>query len=224
MGQYFSEKNDEYIIRFLEADDPKEKDAIFVEGIKPAFEKLIENLMYVYGFCKIDDVDTLKRDCLTNLYEMLPKFDKTRGKKGFSYFNVIARNWFIQKAREKSKKSERELELPIDTQLSQKAIKPEHISCSSCEDEIIENEFWISLFKELELWRCLDMKKNEKKVLEAAIYLIQNSNEISIYNKKAVYIYLKDMTGLNEKQIATTLKKLREMYVSWNNRFIEEGM
>ena len=101
MPQYFTKETDEYIKRFLKSDDVEEKHVIFNEGIRPAFEKLIENLIYVYKFFNLDDVEILKKDCLANLYQMLPKFDPDKGSKGFSYFNVVAKNWFIQKTREK---------------------------------------------------------------------------------------------------------------------------
>ncbi len=56
------------------------------------------------------------------------------------------------------------------------------------------------------------MKDNEKKVLSAVKILLDNVEEIEILNKKAVYLYLREITGLKTKQIVNTLNKMRERY------------
>ena len=114
MSQYFTQETDKYICLFNMADTDSEKHNIFNANIRPAFEKLIENLIFVYSYYAIDDVDTLKRECLSTLYEMLPKYNTEFGSKGFSYFNVVAKNWFIHRIREKNKRNKIESELYCD--------------------------------------------------------------------------------------------------------------
>src|SRR4051812_34824979 len=114
MSYYFTKETDQFINEFNAATEDTKKHELFGKGIQPAFEKLIENLIFCYGYYSIDDVDTLKRECLTALYEMLPRYDPERGAKGFSYFNVIAKNWFIHKIRERSKRNKLESELRYD--------------------------------------------------------------------------------------------------------------
>jgi len=216
--QYFTPETDVYIKNFLRCEDPEQKHEYFNEGIRPAFEKLIENLIYVYKFFNLDDVETLKKDCLANLYEMLPKFDPDKGSKGFSYFNVVAKNWFIQKARERTKKSKRDRDLHVG--VSNDSIKTNPaLTYAPHEKKVIEREFWLSFYTELEFWRSKMLKKNERKVLEAVIFLMNNSELVAIYNKKAVYLYLREMTGLNEKQVAMNLKKMRELYGKWKTKY-----
>ena len=55
-------------------------------------------------------------------------------------------------------------------------------------------------------------KDNEKKVITAVEILLDNVQDIDILNKKAVYLYLREMTGLKTKQIVNTLNKMRERY------------
>lgn len=97
MGIYFGKDVDEKIIEFnalAATGDIEKKNQIFTVGIRPAFMRLIESQMYLYKFYKVDDPETLKNECLSTLYEILPKFDATKGKKAFSYFNVVVKNWF----------------------------------------------------------------------------------------------------------------------------------
>lgn len=227
MAQYFTKETDKHIARFLETKDTVEKHDIFTTKIKPPFEKLIENLIYIYGFYSIDDVETLKRDCLANLYEMIPKFkpsadEKEKGSRGFSYFNVIAKNWFIQKTRERSKRGKLESELYYD--LDHEVAKSDpNFSMSPYENTLEEREWWKEFYKELDSWRTELTKKAEIQVLEAVIFLMRNPDLVTIYNKKAVYLYLRELTGLNTKQVVVNLKKIKFLFVKWNDRYCTSG-
>ena len=76
-----------------------------------------------------------------------------------------------------------------------------------------EYEFWQSLWSEIESWDNANLKENEKKVLEAIKILLNSIDEDQmIYNKKAIYLYLRELTGLNTKQIVNNLNKLRTKY------------
>jgi hypothetical protein len=219
---YFTKETDKSLAKFLESQVSEEKHEIFGTQIRPAFEKLIENLIYVYGFFYIDDVDTLKKDCLANLYEMIPKYDPTRGTKGFSYFNVIAKNWFIQKTRERNKRNRLESDMYYD--LDHEVVKSDpSFTMSPYEDKVEEREFWVAFYKELESWRKKMNKKTEIQVLEAVIFLMRNSDLVTIYNKKAVYLYLREMTGLNTKQVVVNLKKIKGLFVIWKDRYLTTG-
>lgn len=229
MPQYFSEETDKYILEYLDTDDVQKKHAIFHEGIRPAFEKLIENLIYVYGFQNIDDVDSMKNDCLSNLFEQLPKYQLSKtldtsrrtGSSGFAYFNVIAKNWFFQKARENNKrvKIEGELHSDLDQELSANEAS---FAIDSYEEQVSDSEFWLEFYKCLDEWRPRFAKKTERKVLEAVIFLMKNPELVPIYNKKAIYMYLREMTGLNGKQVIVNLKKIRSLYLDWKKSYYAE--
>ncbi len=74
MSNYFNEETDLFLIKYLEEEDLKKRNDIFDKHIRPPFEKLVENQIYVYSFFNIDDVESLKNDCLTNLFEQIPKY------------------------------------------------------------------------------------------------------------------------------------------------------
>lgn len=222
MGQYFNKDTDRSIERYLSSTDLREKNRIFELEISPAFEKLIENQIFVYRFFKVDDVDTLKREALSNLYEMLPKFDPSKGTKGFSYFNVVARNWFIHKVKEKSKKNRIESELHVDVDHESNNSDP-NFSINPYEHDIEEKERWNIFCKALESWKPRLAKSAEKQVLNAVIYLLNNPDLVTIYNKKAVYLYLRELTNLNTKQVVTHLKKLKSFYNEWSEEYNSTG-
>jgi hypothetical protein len=79
-------------------------------------------------------------------------------------------------------------------------------------DKREQHEFWKSLLTEIDRWESAKLKENEKKVIEAVKILLNSAEQIEIFNKKAVYLYLREITGLNTKQIVNNLNKLREKY------------
>lgn len=227
MAQYFTKDTDKAIAEFLSSTEETEKHAVFNDKIRPAFEKLIENLIYVYRFYSIDDVETLKKECLSNLYEMIPKFKvspdpKEKGSRGFSYFNVVAKNWFIQKTRERNKKAKLESDLYYD--LDHEAVRNDpNFTMTPYEDQVEEKEFFVKFYEEMDFWRDKLTKPAERKVLESVIFLMKNSELVNIYNKKAVYLYLRELTGLNTKQVVVNLKKIKGLYVKFKQQYNSDG-
>lgn len=224
MPMYFGPEVDVKIGEYVAETDPVLKNRIFEDGIKPALVKLIDSQMYLYGFYRIDDPDTLRNEALSNLYEILPKFDPKKGKKAFSYFNVVTKNWFIWKIREKNRRLKQQSENFYGIDHDVVKSNPSMV-LSSHEDEIIEKERWIELFKDMDRWRPLLKKKQEVQVLDAIVFLLQNPGLVSIYNKKAVFLYIREMTGLTMKQVNHNMNRLKELYLTFRDRFNsgEEG-
>jgi hypothetical protein len=82
-----------------------------------------------------------------------------------------------------------------------------------------EQEFWNSFFEELASWDGDMLKENEKRVLDAVKILFESSDEIDIFNKKAIYLYLREITGLNTKQVVNNLNKLRKKYRTFKEKW-----
>ena len=75
-----------------------------------------------------------------------------------------------------------------------------------------EDEFWKEFYTELKSWDVSQMKENDLKVYQAINILFESKDDIDIFNKKAIYLYLREITGLNTKQIVNSLKKFRKRY------------
>ena len=78
-----------------------------------------------------------------------------------------------------------------------------------------------NLRKEMETWEVDFTKEAEKKVYDAVLVLFDSADEIEIFNKKAIYLYLREITGMNTKQVVTQLNKMRKRYKEfrddWND-------
>ena len=82
-----------------------------------------------------------------------------------------------------------------------------------------EAEFWAFLMQEIESWKDLKLRENERKVLDAIQTLFNNIDDIDIFNKKAIYLYMREITGLNTKQIVSNLNRLREKYRTFRQKW-----
>jgi hypothetical protein len=75
------------------------------------------------------------------------------------------------------------------------------------------------LKEEIASWESVTMRPNERKVYDAINTLIDNADKIEIFNKKAIYLYLREITGLNTKQIVVQLSKMRQKYSDFKERY-----
>ena len=77
------------------------------------------------------------------------------------------------------------------------------------------------LWKEIERWDTQKLKENERKVLEAIKILLSDPDAIEIFNKKAIYLYIREITHLNTKQVLNSLNKFRGEYGNFKKKWNE---
>ena len=82
-------------------------------------------------------------------------------------------------------------------------------------------EFMEFLWKEINRWDKQNLKENERKVLGAIKILLSDPDAIEIFNKKAIYLYIREITNLNTKQVLNNLNKFRLEYSNFKKKWIE---
>jgi len=217
MADYFTSETEEYIRKFQESEDPNVRNDIFCLHIQPAFWKLIENVVFVYKFSNLNDIKILKYDCLSFLYENLHKFDFSKGCKAFSFFNVIVKNWFIQKVKIKKKRCIKTVEL---NQEVINYIERQQIDQDLFKSDSLNQEYLQILNDEIVSWGNKFDKEYEHQILDALYLIINNYEFISIYNREAILFYVKEITGLSTKQVVAKLIKFKKKYKKTRNLFI----
>jgi hypothetical protein len=215
-NHYFTEVHEKAIIQYVATTSIKVKSDLYIAYIQPAFNEMVDKIVYAYKFTSLPNVDILKDDCKIWLVTILDKYDPNKGSKAFSYFSVITKNWFIYNVKKTSKQKRREVDYDSATrELENSQIVVLH----AYEKERETTEFWKNFFVEMNSWDTDSLKENEKKVLDAIKILFESSEDIEIFNKKAIYLYLRELTGLNTKQVVSNLKKLRQKYFRFRNKW-----
>ncbi|HUW47951.1 MAG TPA: hypothetical protein VMW36_04315 [Patescibacteria group bacterium] len=215
---YFTKVHENAIVKFASSDNLEDREALYRELIGPAFDELVDKIVYTYKFTNLPNISVLKHECKVDLATILGKFDPSKGSKAFSYFSVVTKNWFIHKTKKNTKQREREVYL--------EDLKREGDFITLSEDNPYhelrdDKEFWEHLMTEIDNWEGIHLKENEQKVLKAIKILFENAENIEIFNKKAVYLYLREITDLNTKQIVNNLNKLRVKYRTFRNKWDE---
>jgi hypothetical protein len=215
---YFTQEHEQAIIDYCGSSCNKLRTDLYVKWIQPAFDQMVDKIVFTYKFTTLPNIDELRNECKVWLTTILEKYDPNKGSKAFSYFSVITKNWFIHKVKQTSKRAKRE----VDYEDALKEVDEDKIVCyNEWENEEENRDFWLKLWQEIDSWSTDDMKESEKKVFEAVKILLSSVEEIEIFNKKAIYLYLRELTGMNTKQVVSQLNKIRKKYrlfkQDWDN-------
>ena len=209
-NHYFTKDHENAIIEYCATDCNRKKTEIYVTMLQPAFSEMVDKIVFTYKFTTLPNIEDLRDECKGYLTTILGKYKPEKGSKAFSYFSVITKNWFIHKVKKNNTKCKREMhieDLSTDHML-------QYASISLKYDKIRqEQEFWNLLWQEIEQWETMKLKENEEKVLQAIKILLRDKdNPELIFNKKAIYLYIREITGLNTKQVVNNLNKIRAKY------------
>ncbi len=213
---YFTSDTEAAIISYSLSECKQVRENLYRDQIQPAFDELVNKIVYTYKFTSLENIDVLKDECKVWLTTILGKFDASKGTKAFSYFSVVTKNWFTHKAKKQAQKNKREVN--YDEMIKEFEVVK---ACEekSFQDAQEEQEFWKFLLSEVKSWDRPNLRENEKCVLNAVLTLMDNIDQIEIFNKKAIYLYLREITGLNTKQIVSCLNKMRSRYRTFKSKW-----
>lgn len=221
-NNYFTKVHQDAIVEYALASTKKEKEELYVI-IQPAFNELVDKIVFTYKFTNLPNIDVLREECKIALTLILDKFNPDKGSKAFSYFSVITKNWFIQQTKNTAKQSRRELQFEdAASEIEDSATIEPHTYINTRE----KKEFWNFLLQEINDWEWEEVENQKKKlysndlkVVKAIKMLFESPDDIDILNKKAIYLYLRELTGLNTKQIACSLKKFKIKYAEFRKEW-----
>jgi hypothetical protein len=217
-NHYFTQDHEDAIINYALSNDKNVRTKLYIQFIQPAFNEMVDKIIFTYKFNNLPNIDQLREECKIWLTTILDKYDTSKGSKAFSYYSVITKNWFIQNVKKTNKEKRRE----ISIEDAEKEIDENGESVPSGYESTREyEEFWINLSKEISNWEQANLKENERKVLSAIIQIFNNIENIEIFNKKAIYLYIRELTGLNTKQVVNGLSGIKSKYKNfkgnWDN-------
>ena len=209
---YFGPEVEDAIIRYNDEEDAAVRSQIYDLEIKAAFEKLTENIIHTFKFYYTDgeDLKTVQHDVITFLIEKLPKFTANKGK-AFSYFSIVAKNYCILRNNKNYKKLADTV--VIDTVSDTIASQAATTQLDKFVDQYVD--YWDN---------NLDVhfpKKQDRAVAAALVELFRRRDSLEIFNKKALYIYMREMSNASTQQITKTVKVMKEKYVNLYNAYLE---
>ena len=219
--QYFTSDVDAAIQEYLKTPNKKERDYIYKTRIHYAFYKLAENLIHTFKFyyTEVESLEDLKHEVCCFFLEKLDYWKPERGTKAFSYFSIVGKNYLILYNNNNYKKKKQKADpLAADEdegvlyQLGRDERKQEIKDFIDYFTEYIDKHMF-TIFK----------KEKDRKVCDAINVLFKRRENLEIFNKKALYIYIREMTEVDTPVITTVTKNLRKLYKNLYNEYVETG-
>ena len=216
---YFGQVTEDAIIKYNKETDPIKRNEIYNESIRAPFEKLAENIIHTFKFYYFDvPSEDVKHEVVSFLYMNMHKFTEGKGK-AFSYFSIVAKNYLIlhnnnNYKRLKQHDGEEVTDYKRDPITEQRAR----------ENEQVQLEYMTQL---VEYWKnnltTVFKRKKDLDVANAVIELIDMKDRIDNFNKKALYILIREMTGSNTQHITRVINVMKKHHTSLKKNFEFSG-
>ena len=212
---YFGQEVQDAIIRYNDTDNPSKKNKIYQEEIHKAFDKLAENIINTFKFTYFDyPFQDIKNEVVAFMVMNIHKYDHTKGSKAFSYFSIVAKNYLILHNNANYKKLKLTHDISVlDYERQNHQDNSEYIN--DLTEEVIRyfDENIPNIFK----------KKRDIDIAYAIIEIIKRREEIENFNKKAIYILIREMANVNTSKITSVVNFFKKHYSIILNNFYGSG-
>jgi len=221
-ANYFTTETEEYIVKYNTSVDKDYRNKIFSEHIYYPFYKLAENIIHTFKFyyTDVDKIEDLKHEIVSMLYEeKIMKFDPTNGAKAYSYFGTIVKRWLINYNNKNYKKLKQigsfdDIEESYD----------QDIDLDSPSGKTLSNfmNAWIdSIYMKID---DMFIKESDIKIADAVLTLFRTRHDLDIFKKKALYIYIREMTECETPQLTKVITVLKEDFKENYQKLYDQGL
>ena len=219
--QYFTSDVDAAIQEYLKTPNKKERDYIYKTRIHYAFYKLAENLIHTFKFyyTEVDTLEDLKHEVICFFLEKLDYFKPERGSKAFSYFSIVGKNYLILYNNNNYKKKKQKAD-PLAADEDEGVLY--QLGRDERKQDIKDFIDYFTEYIDKHMFRMFK-KEHDRKVCDAVNILFKRRENLEIFNKKALYIYIREMTEVDTPVITKVTKNLRKLYKNLYNEYVETG-
>ena len=206
---YFTLDTQDAIVKYNKSKNDTERNRLYQVHIHKAFDKLAENIINTFKFQYFDiPYQDVKHEVVAFLIEKMPKYTEGKGK-AFSYFSIVAKNYLILHNNNNYKKLKQRA--PITVLDTSRDVIGEQYTKTLRE----EKRDFMELFIE---WctnnhNSLVSKPRDKKILFALLEIFRTRDNIENFNKKALYIMIREMTNVKTGYITRIVNIVKQKYV-----------
>jgi hypothetical protein len=216
---YFGSAAQDAIIEYNASNDDKEKNKIYSERIKYPFEKLAENILNTFKFSYFDvPKEDVQAEVVSMMVQKIHMYNPEKGR-AFSYFSIVAKNYLI-----------------LNNNGNYKRYKKTDLLSQMPETWNPENDFYheqqgdeFNEFKELmlEYWdknlTKVFTKKRDIQIADAILELFRRSQYIENFNKKHLYLLIREMTDCKTHYITKVVNVMKEHQKRMLNDYLDYG-
>ena len=216
---YFHQGTEDAIIRHNKETRPHMRERIYNEHIRVPFEKLAENIIHTFKFYYFDVPSSdVMHEVVSFLYMNMHKFTEGKGK-AFSYFSIVAKNYLILHNNNNYKRLKQHDSEEVTDYKRDPITEMRNGEWGSMQVEYLETlaEYWknnlTTVFK----------RKKDLDVANSVIELIDMRHNIENFNKKALYILIREMTGSITQHITRVINVMKKHHFNLHKKFLATG-
>jgi len=218
--QYFTLDTEEAIIAYNKSTSQRDRNDLYKTRIQYPFEKLAENILNTFKFSYFDvSKQDVQMEVISNLIEKIHMFQEGKGK-AFSYFSIVAKNYLILKNNgnyKRFKKTSLLSEMP-------ESWNPENdFKQTQFGEELNEFKELMLRYWDINLTRVFT-KKRDIQIADAVLELFRRSANIENFNKKHLYLLIREMTDCKTHYITKVVNKMKKHQTKMLNDYFDKGM
>lgn len=212
---YFDQEVEDAIVEYNNTDDERKRSMLYKDKIHDAFKKIAENIINTFNYSYFDvPQEDVEDRLVSHLVEKMHKYDPEKAK-AFSYFSKIAKNYCIRHNKKNYKKYKKELR--IDDEDLDFDIEDDY----DVQRDMEQQEFFERL---IDYWEDnltnMFSKERDIKIADAVLELFKKRKNIETFNKKALYIMIREMTGIERTQhITKVVGKFKKQFFELSKRY-----
>ena len=220
-AQYFTQETEDAIVLYNNTIDPDERSKIYRRNIHYAFFKLTENIIHTFKFyyTEVDNIEDLQHEVITFLLSKIHLYDQTKGTKAYSYFGTIAKRYLILSNQKNYKKR-------VDTTAIELLEEDENYSYNI--DDTSSNER-LSMYIDEFIDYCTENifelfpKEYDAQIADAILELFRKRENLDVFNKKALYIYIREQVDAKTPKITKIANQLYDIFKEGYVFYLEHG-
>jgi len=212
---YFGQEVQDAVVEYNSSNSSSERNHIYGTRIHAAFDKLAENIINTFKFTYFNDpFNDVKHEVVAFMVMNMHKYDHSKGSKAFSYFSVVAKNYLILHNNNNYKKLKTHDKMEV-LDRHRGADTPGESDFVTLTNEIIEyfDTNMNTIFK----------KDRDLRIGYAIIDLMKAREDIENFNKKAIYILIREMTDVETAHITSVVNVLKKHYKKLQNIYHKKG-
>jgi hypothetical protein len=224
---YFAEREENAVREYLTAETFDEKNKIYNNFLKHPLDKMISSIIRRYKLYRKDmDYEEIHMDTHSFLMTKIDKFKPSKEKKAYSYFGTICKNYLMGQIMKDQKDTNRKISYEdISTDLQNSPEMSYYI-----DNEDVTTEDIIAKFKARLQTAMNDSKvsEQEQKLGEAISELFENYRNMipdsnnNKFNKNVILFELREMTNLSTKEIRSSMKRYKKLYVELMQEILKD--
>ncbi len=217
---YFSQDTEDAIIEYNKTEDTERREELYNTRIKYPFEKLVENVFNTFKFSYFETGPLeVQKETVAHLVANIHKFQSDKGK-AFAYFSIIAKHYLIALNNSTYKRFNQHVDISEE--------RDEHTVQLQSEDkhhkEVEMNEFMSLMVK---FWENnvgkIFTKQRDLDIANAVIELFRRSDRIDAFNKKALYLYIREISSCKTQQITKVINKMKQYQHNISRSYLDHG-